>query len=207
VFWIKPSLYLGAVDPSATFDSYDQINSVTMTPRVGTILVSMQSSAPLGYVAMNDGTIGNTASGGTTRANADTFQLYKTLWDGVSDTYAPVSTGRGASAVADFLANKTLTLTRSLGRALAGAGAGSGLTSRALGEFLGAESHTITANELPSHTHTLVGQNILNNGVSAGLYTAGASGAFATTTGANSTLNTAMSIMQPTSFMNVFIKL
>src|SRR6185436_15079398 len=97
------------------FDDYDQINSINSTPRTGDIKTSLLSSAPNGWVAMNDGSIGNVGSGATNRANKDTFQLYKTIWDGVIDTWAPVSTGRGASAVADFVAGKTLTLPKSLG--------------------------------------------------------------------------------------------
>lgn len=111
-----------------------------------------------GWVAMNDGSIGNPDSNATTRANKDTFQLYKTIWDSVSNQWAPVqdSTGvflisRGASAQEDFLANHRLVLPRALGRALAGAGAGAGLTARALGEYLGSE--VITINAMPAHTH------------------------------------------------------
>jgi microcystin-dependent protein len=102
---------------------------------------------------MNDGSIGNAASAATNRANADTSDLYNLLWNNVADAWAPVSGGRGASAAADFAANKRLTLPRALGRAMAGAGAGSGLTSRALGAYTGTETHTLSEAELPPHTH------------------------------------------------------
>lgn len=121
VWFTKPSLYLGAINPTAEFDTYDQIDRITQSPRTGEIQMSMRPSAPYGWVRMDNQSIGSATSGATNRANQDTFPLYKTLWDAISDTYAPVSTGRGASAVADFAANKTLTLTRSLGRVLAGA--------------------------------------------------------------------------------------
>lgn len=41
------------------------------------------------------------------------------------------------------------------GRMAIGAGQGSGLSNRALGESGGEETHTLTVNELPSHSHSL----------------------------------------------------
>ena len=40
------------------------------------------------------------------------------------------------------------------GRVLGQPGQGSGLTSRDMGDSVGEEAHTLTTNELPSHTHT-----------------------------------------------------
>jgi microcystin-dependent protein len=111
-----------------------------------------------GWLLMDDGTIGSAASGATSRANADTEDLFTLLWNNVSNTYAAVSTGRGANAAADWAANKTITLTRTLGRALASAGAGSGLSESELGAYGGTETHELTEAEMPSHTHT-VGTN------------------------------------------------
>lgn len=220
VWFTKPKLYLGDIDPQASFETYDQINAVDSTPRTGDIKTSMLTSANKGWVPMNDGSIGNVGSGATTRANQDTFQLYKTIWDGVLDLWAPVSTGRGATATADFIANKTLTLPRSLGRAMAGAGAGAGLTARALGQYLGSEVITMAA--MPSHNHTGSSASVPNLGKSD---TVGFSGNRGMQTDDNpgpkpvtltiaaaggGTLNVqgaADGNMEPTSFFNVFIKL
>lgn len=120
VWFTKPSLYLGTLDPTIDFDSYDEIDTVIQSPRTGDIKQSLRSGPNRGWILMDDRTIGSATSGATNRANIDTFFLYKTIWDGVADTWAPVSTGRGATAVADFAANKTLQLTRALGRVLAG---------------------------------------------------------------------------------------
>lgn len=210
----KPSLYLGNVNPDETFDTYDEIDSINQTPRTGDIKTSLLSSAPYGWVAMNDGSIGETASGATNRANQDTFQLYKTIWDGVLDAWAPVSSGRGASAVADFVALKTLTLPRSLGRALAGAGAGVNLTARALGQYAGSE--VITVASMPEHNHpgSTIAISTNSPGGSAGVYGSSGTNQFiALNTIASQgggTLNVQGAPdgnMEPTSFFNVFIKL
>ena len=202
VLFTKPAIYLGNLDPDLTFQTYDQINAINSTARTGDIKTSLLSSAPLGWVPMNDGSIGETGSGATTRANQDTFQLYKTIWDGVLDAWAPVSTGRGATAIADFVAGKTLTLPRSLGRALAGAGSGAGLTPRALGEYEGAETATLAGTNLPSGTP-------FNASGSGGAVTTsgGTVQVPASNAGYTQGSSTPFGIVDPTSFFNVFIKL
>jgi microcystin-dependent protein len=121
----------------------------------GDIKLTIKSVADSGWVLMNDGTIGNASSGGTSRANADTEDLFTLLWNNISDTYAPVSSGRGANAAADFAANKTITLLSALGRALGIAGSGSGLTARTLGQVLGTETHQLSESELAQHNHAI----------------------------------------------------
>src|SRR5205823_5859794 len=76
------------------------------------------------------------------------------LWTNTVDADCAVSTGRGASAAADYAAHKTIALPKTLGRALASYGAGSGLTSRALAHVVGEETHQLTIAELAAHTHT-----------------------------------------------------
>lgn len=120
----------------------------------GDVKLTLKTTADAGWVMFNDGTIGNASSGATTRANADTEALFTLLWNNVTNTYAAVSGGRGASAAADFAANKTIALTKMLGRALAIAGSGASLSSRALGETVGAETHALSVAEMPSHSHT-----------------------------------------------------
>lgn len=78
-----------------------------------------------GWVLLNDGTIGNAVSGATNRANADTQALFTFIWNNILDAWCPVSGGRGASAAADFAANKTIQLPLIAGRSIAAAGSGS----------------------------------------------------------------------------------
>jgi len=131
--YTKFELFAGSVAPTLDFDTYDQIDSIVNTPRTGDLRTSINSFAPFGWVPMNDGTIGNPSSGATTRANLDTFYLYSLIWNqtntsAATQLYAPIfaansytPTTRGASASADFAANRKLSLTRALGRALSGA--------------------------------------------------------------------------------------
>lgn len=194
-----------------------------LAPQTGDLKLSMNTTAPAGWVACNDGTIGDASSGASTRANADTAALYALLWSGVSDTYAPVTTGRGVSAAADFAAHKPLALTKMLGRALALAGAGATLTSRALGETAGEETHALTSGENgphthtitdPGHTHTIFGA-VSGSGPGSGTFLASVSGGGNTVSASHTTgisvdsagSGTAHNNMQPTSFLHAFLKL
>lgn len=96
-----------AVDPDALFKTADT------KWRLGTGTHS-------GFVRVNGRTIGSASSGASERANADTQALFEHVWGEFSNDLCPVSGGRGASAAADFAANKTITLPDARGRAIAG---------------------------------------------------------------------------------------
>lgn len=215
VYFTKPALYLGDIQPPVDYEDYDQIDSINSTARTGDIKIGYLPTAPLGWLTMNDGSIGNVGSGATNLASASAFQLYSTIYTAVSDTWAPVSTGRTApgntmaAAITDFIANKTLTLPRALGRAFAGAGTGSGLSARAVGQYTGVETYQLVANDLPPHVHPPLAPNSAFKGEQGGAGRATSGSGDVTsmaTTGANTTTNQAVSLMQPTSFMNVYIK-
>ncbi|MDD5211393.1 MAG: hypothetical protein PHV62_03195 [Sulfuricurvum sp.] len=116
----KPQIFFSPDYPDNDFDTYDQVEAIINSPRTGDYRTSLNPFTPFGWVPANDGSIGSAASSATSRANIDTWPLYNLLWNNVLDHWAPVSTGRGASAYADFTANKKLTLTRNLGRVIAG---------------------------------------------------------------------------------------
>jgi len=71
-----------------------------------------------GFVRCNGRTIGSSSSGATERANLDTQALFEYLWN--TDSNLTVSTGRGASSSADWIANKTIALPEGRGRSLTG---------------------------------------------------------------------------------------
>jgi len=165
--------------------------------QTGDVKATYKTTADVGWVMMDDGTIGDATSGATTRANADTSALFVLLWTNTADTDCPVSSGRGGSAAADFAAHKTIALPKTKGRAVARSGAGSGLTSRALGSKIGDEN-------LQAHTHVYTSVAFATNyavGVDVQAPYAQVSGTTGST-GAGSGGN-----MQPSTFLNLMIKL
>jgi hypothetical protein len=120
----------------------------------GDVKLTFKTVADPGWLMMDDGTLGS-ASSNATHTGTQYQALFSVIWAmpaaGLTIyTSGGVPTTFGASAAADFAANKRLSLPTALGRALAVAGAGAGLTSRQLGQFLGEESHTLVQNELPN---------------------------------------------------------
>jgi hypothetical protein len=174
----------------------------------GDVKLTLKTAADSGWVLMDDGTIGNAASGGTTRANADTEDLFTLLWNNTADAQCPVSTGRGGSASADFAADKTITLPLALGRALASYGTGASLTARVLAETLGVETHALTETELPA---TINASNGVDPATGSGAFSKVSAGRTnGTGTGCAIAISgggQAHENMQPTLFLNVMIKL
>ena len=173
----------------------------------GDVKMTLKTVADTSWVLMDDKTIGNAASGGTGRANADTVDLFTLLWTNTADAECPVSTGRGASAAADYAANKTIKLPLALGRSLACYGTGSGLTTRVLAKTVGEETHIDTIAEMPAHTHP---GSYPNNAVGSVASTPVIAITNGTTTSASVPSQGdggAHNNMQPTLFLNCMIKL
>lgn len=177
-------------------------------PSTGDAKLTMKAAADYGWIVATDGTIGGVASNAT-YANANASALYALTWGGVSNTFAPILTNagvpttRGANAAADFAASKQLTLTKQLGRALIIAGAGAGLTARALGEILGEEAHSLTANENGPHTHAGIPRlNVTAPALAPGSIPYDLGG-----TSGSSGLGAAHNTMQPSTAWNIHIKL
>lgn len=128
-----------------------------------------------GAVRMNARTIGSATSGATERANADTQALFLFLWQALTDAVCPVSGGRGASAAADFAANKTLALPDMRGRdalGLTGMGnvgsarlgntySGSGDTP---GAVYGVDAVLLIKGQIPAHRHTVGSSIVVQSG-------------------------------------------
>lgn len=112
------------------------------------------SAAPAGYIKADGGTIGNAASGATTRANADTQALFLHYWEQYDNTNRHIQTSagtpttRGASAAADWAANKRMPVLEARGEWIRGWDDGRGVDAgRALGRFVDGE--------IKAHTHAL----------------------------------------------------
>lgn len=124
---------------------------------VGTVIFGDSPTAPHGYLLRNGDTIGS-ATSGATKAGAIYQALYHHYWNSVADSVCAVSTGRGASAIADFAANKTLTIPNDDKNTVYGAG------TTTTGTQVGAENVTPTGSiainpvtlsegNLPPHKH------------------------------------------------------
>jgi hypothetical protein len=139
----------GSVDPTTILSTGD------LKAKYGTGPIS-------GFVRLNGLTIGSSTSGATERANADTQNLFTYLWG--ADPNLVVSGGRGSSALADYSANKTITLPDWRGRSLTalddmGNTAAGRITSTyfgvgatTLGAAGGGQSSTIITSNLPPYT-------------------------------------------------------
>lgn len=137
-----------------------KINGVQLTdlsqlngPTTGDLKPTHKLTADSGWIMWSDGTIGSAASGASIRANADCSALYALYWS-YSDAVCPVTGGRGASAAADFAANKPIAIPVGAGRVMGLAGSGAGLTVRNAGTTLGEETHALTAAENGPHSHS-----------------------------------------------------
>lgn len=80
----------------------------TTVKRTGEMFLYYGSGNIDGAVPVNGKTIGSATSGATQLAHAGVEALFKHLW--IEDSSLVVSTGRGASAQADWDANKTIAL-------------------------------------------------------------------------------------------------
>jgi hypothetical protein len=146
----------GSVDPT----------SVAST---GDIKFRPTSELVSGWIKLNGTTIGNATSGATQRANADVQNLFVYLWTNCPNTHCAVSCGRGASGLADFNANKQMTVLDMRGRSFFGlddmgnspAGrilasnvtSGGGDTTTTPNATGGEANHVLQVSELASHTH------------------------------------------------------
>ena len=204
----------------------------TTVMQTGQIALWYGTGVQSGFVRANGRSIGSSISSATERANADTQALYSFLWS--ADPNLAVSGGRGASAAADWAANKNLALPDWRGRAIAGlddmgnSAAGRltasyfGTSGTVLGAAGGAESHTLLTAEMPNHTHTLTDPghthtytrgNISGasgtSGTVVGDLTAGVATGSSTTgiTIANTGGGSAHKNVQPTMLATIYIKL
>jgi microcystin-dependent protein len=152
------------VGPSSGSGGGGSVDATTVLA-TGDVKIRYGTGTLSGFVRGNGRTIGSATSGATERANADTQSLFEYLWG--ADANLSVSGGRGASANADWTANKTIALPDCRGRVIAspdgmgnspagqlGSGAGSfGASNDTLGAKGGVEVQGLTTAQLPAHSH------------------------------------------------------
>lgn len=128
------------------------------TVPVGAVQPLRSKTAPAGWLIEDGKTIGNAASGATGRANADTQDLFTHLWSQFTNAELPIQTSagaastRGASAAADFAANKRMPLFDSRTRFLRGSDSGLGFDATLVP---GLNQDDVIKNHLhPIHDHS-----------------------------------------------------
>jgi microcystin-dependent protein len=130
----------------------------------GDVIWSYRTGTRTNFVRLNGRTIGSAVSGASEFANASAHDLFVFLWNG--NPALAVSGGRGASAEADWAANKTIALPDARFRALVGLddmgntaagraigatfGTGGGTT---LGSVGGTAGETLLSSQIPAHSH------------------------------------------------------
>ena len=152
----------GSVDPTTIIATGD----IKTRYGIGTLV---------GYVRANGRTIGSATSGATERANADTQALFQYLWS--TDLNLVVAGGRGVSASADWVANKTIALPDFRGRAMVAlADMGNSANNyydgvsfqtgdaTTLGSLVGAARRTLAQANLPAISPTFTGTPMTASG-------------------------------------------
>lgn len=180
-----------------------------------------------GFVRANGRTIGSSTSGASERANLDCDPLFEYLWN--TDANLVVSTGRGASANADWVANKTIALPDYRGRVIAGLDdMGNSAAARLTATYFGVaatdlgaastmlQSRTLITGNLPPYTPagTIAGSALFSNQAQSWNQPAGSSRFDVTSTGASiftgspqGGTSTPFSIVPPTMLITIYIKL
>lgn len=213
-----------AGDELPAADINDIAAVINATCPIGKVIdfFGVESQVPNGSLLCNADTVGNAFSSATARANADMEQIFTHLWtvhdtDGtlVIQDSSGTPTAKGASAAADWAANRRITLPDLRGRVLAGkddmGGTPAGIVTdaeadKAGGEF-GDETHTLTEAELATHDHTITTDFYSNGGGAGSSFHLEGPSTGATqvpsmdTAGSDSPHNN----MQPTTFVNKII--
>ena len=160
----------------------------------GSVTSYLGTTAPTGWLLLNGDTLGS-ASSGATQASADNEDLFTLLWNNFADSEAAVSTGRGASAAADWSANKTIVIPDATGRTIFGkessatriTSAETGVDGSVMGDSGGTEAHALVIAELAAHTHAYQRGSVAPNAQTGGVEPAGDTTAGTTSTGSDNT--------------------
>jgi len=138
---MRPVLFLIAVLVLGGILVSPQLALAQAEPFIGQLMVTGANFCPRGWVPAN-GQILSIAQ------NQALFSLYGTTYGGDGNT--------------------TFALPDLRGRVSVNAGQGPGLSPYVLGETGGSEIHTLTINEMPTHTHPAYGSNAIPVGLNPG---------------------------------------
>jgi hypothetical protein len=159
----------GSSDGSAAADTENLFQT-------GDMLWQPVAGTRSGWARSNGRTVGSGSSSATERANGDCQALFEYLWNNFSNTLCAVGGGRGASAEADFNANKAIATLDMRGRTNFGLddmgnSAASVLvtgTPTAAASTIGAEKTTVAQANLPNVTFSSANLTVAAGDISNG---------------------------------------
>ena len=136
-------------------------------PTTGDAKLTFKPAPDAGWVFADNGSIGDVGSGASYAVLA-TQALFTLFYNSFSDVICPLQTSTGAAtsrtaqgtAVLAFSNKCRMVMPQAVGRSLIVASAAAGLPPGTIG---GSDVHTLTANEMPFHTHTGVPSGSINN--------------------------------------------
>jgi hypothetical protein len=207
VFWMK----VGGIWELQT----PIFSNAGQSPTTGDLKPTHKTVADPTWIMWADSTIGDALSNAAIRAHADTVDLFTLYYEHYSDAECRLLTSLGAvttraiqgSSATAYAAHCAIYPPWGAGRALAIAGVGPGLTTRILGGAVGSETETPTLSKTASHAHpasTLI-KNIATGpwGMNTGQPLLVQLGGDTDSAGSSTPLN----IVNPTTYLNVMIKL
>lgn len=148
--------------------------------QTGDVLWLPISGTRSGWVRLNGFTIGSGSSAATERANSDCQSLFEYFWNNFSDSLCAVGGGRGASATADFNANKVIATLDMRSKGIFGLGdMGNSSSAGVTGES------TVAATAIGASTFTIVRANLPSTNLSIASLTGTVGSAFTSFTGNN----------------------
>lgn len=136
--------------------------------QTGDVLWRLRTGSMQGFVRMNGRTIGSATSGATEFASSSAQAGFEFLWNNLPDSIAPVSSGRGPSAPADFTANKTIVVPSMRGRVLFGIDDMGNSEEGTIQAVTTCTTNNTTTVVVVSAAHISVGQNVKIGGVDNG---------------------------------------
>lgn len=169
--------------------------------QTGDYIFSDSTSKPGWLIIFNDAQfIGKTAASAATSFGMQYKNLYILWWTVYNQAQCIVNGGRGVSALADFNADKRMSIPQLLvNHVIAAAG-----NSIPFGYVEGAPINALVAANLPPHEHTIDFADA-GTGSAPGSSNPGVVGT--TVTGPGPGVSAPFSIMQPTHYKNLFVKL
>lgn len=189
--WVLQAI-MGALETLTNPDNWNTVGEQTPQDAASLMVAAVEGFQPMNLAGTIMPFAGSALPDGALWCNGQS--LLRTSYP---DLFASIGTTFGAVDSTHF------SLPDLRGRAAIGAGQGSGLSNRALGAQVGAEAHTLSATEMPVHTHSEIAAvaTLINGGLEAPASSAVVSASVTGSAGSGGAHNN----MQPSLVLNYII--